>query len=110
MGEFDLREIQTPPHVERAEVTMLVKGVQCPHQVLINDQLLRAKVDKSPDDGSFGEITVTLDPRLLRAGTNTIEVRAVSCRGDLDDFEFVNVQIRLRRRQAEPPREATEQQ
>lgn len=99
MGEFDLREIQVPPHVERAEVTMLVKGVQCPHQLLINDQMLRTKIDKAPQDGSFGEISAALDPDLLRAGTNTIEIRAVSCRGDLDDFEFVNVQIRLRRRQ-----------
>lgn len=108
IGEFDLREIQTTPHVERAEVTLLVKGVQCPHQVLVNEQLLRARIDKAPTDGSFGEISVSLDPRLLRAGTNTIEVRAVSCRGDLDDFEFVNVQIRLRRKQAEPPPDAPE--
>jgi hypothetical protein len=108
IGEFDLREIQTPPHVERAEVTLLVKGVQCPHQVFVNEKLLRAHVDKSPGDGSFGEIAVLLDPRLLRAGTNTIEIRAVSCRGDLDDFEFVNVQIRLRRKQSEPSPEASD--
>jgi hypothetical protein len=32
---------------------------------------------------------------LLEAGVNTFEIRARSRGSDVDDFEFVNVQIRL---------------
>lgn len=98
IGEFTLRDFQTVPHVEQAEVKLLVKGAQCPHQIIVNGRLARAKIQQSPADGSFGEQVVSVEPRLLREGANTIEIRAVSCRGDLDDFEFVNVQIRLKRR------------
>jgi hypothetical protein len=34
---------------------------------------------------------------MLRVGVNIIEIEARTCRSDLDDFEFVNIQIRLLR-------------
>ncbi|MBI5866318.1 MAG: PD40 domain-containing protein [Planctomycetes bacterium] len=96
-GEFTLLASQAPPHVEHAAATLLVKGVQCPHRVYVNGVLLAARIDRSPPDGGFGDLTLPIEPRLLRDGLNTLDIRGVSCRGDLDDFEFVNVQIRLRR-------------
>lgn len=94
-AEFLLSPTQSPPHIDAASVVLLAKGVQCPHQVRINGTLIEARLDHSPADGSFGEIVLALDPALLSEGSNTLEIRAVTCRGDLDDFEFVNVQLRL---------------
>lgn len=102
IGEFSLTAAQAPPNLIRARITVMVKGVQCPHRIYVNDTLLAGRIEKSPEDGSFGEISVPLPAELLREGTNTLEIRAVSCRGDLDDFEFVNVQIHLVRGGAEP--------
>ncbi len=73
----------------------MAKGVQCPHQIRINGRRLRKRLDDSPRDGSFGEFTASFKPAWLEAGTNKIKITAKSCSGDLDDFEFVNLQIRL---------------
>ena len=62
---------------------------------IINGELLDGRLDQAPDDGSFGEFRTEIDPDLLLPGTNLLEIRTSSCRGDLDDFEFVNVQIEL---------------
>jgi hypothetical protein len=74
---------------------MMTKGVQCPHEVHVNGQQLDAGLNRSPDDGSFGENAVSFDTSLLQVGENTIEIQDISCSGDLDDFEFVNLQVRL---------------
>jgi hypothetical protein len=52
-------------------------------------------MEGSPHDGSFGEFSMPFDPAWLHEGTNTIEIHSTSCRGDLDDFEFVNLQVRM---------------
>ncbi|RJP42039.1 MAG: hypothetical protein C4547_01025 [Phycisphaerales bacterium] len=96
-GAFELSRTQTPPQIKRAEVRMLVKGVQCPTQIRINGELLEQRIDGAPQDGSFGEFRAAFDPHLLRRGANMISVRTISCRGDLDDMEFVNVQLWLER-------------
>jgi hypothetical protein len=80
---------------EMAELSLLAKGVQCPHRIYINGVELEVPLDKAPRDGSFGEFAARFDAGLLQSGQNTIRIRAVSCRGDLDDFEFVNLKIRL---------------
>ena len=80
---------------ERATVEMLAKGVQCPHQIRINGRRIDQRMGTSPVDGSFGEFVAEFDPAILRAGRNTLVVRNVTCRDDIDDFEFVNIQIRL---------------
>lgn len=92
---FEVSPEQLPPHHSRAEVWLLAKGVQCPHRIRINGKLLQARLDGSPRDGSFGEFAASFDPAWLVAGDNKIKISATPCRGDLDDFEFVNVQIRL---------------
>lgn len=78
-----------------ARLTALTRGVQCEHPVRINGQLLPGGLAESPADGSFGRAELEFDAGLLRSGENTIEVRSRSCWGDIDDFEFVNMQIRL---------------
>jgi hypothetical protein len=92
---FEISKDQLPPNYSRAEVWLMAKGVQCPHQILINDRRLRRRLDDAPGDGSFGEFTARFDPAWLEAGINKIRIAAKSCNGDLDDFEFVNLQIRL---------------
>ena len=96
-SEFELSASQLPPHYSRAAVTLLAKGVQCPHQIYINGFRLRQRLDSSPADGSFGEFSARFPPEILSEGINLIQIRAVSCMGDLDDFEFVNVRIQLSR-------------
>lgn len=92
---FDLSAEQLAGLVQPAELELMAKGVQCPHKIRINGRLLDARLDQSPPDGSFGIFATPLTTDLLRAGENTLEIRAVSCRGDLDDFEFINIQLKL---------------
>jgi len=94
---IELSAEQVGPYVNEATVALLAKGVQCPHRIYVNDQLLDQRLDESPADGSFGEFSVSFGPDLLIEGINVLEIHAVRCRGDLDDFEFVNVQLRLSR-------------
>ena len=76
---------------------MLVKGVQMDHWIRINGNTLRQRLDQSPRDGSFGEFSIPVDPNLFEAGENTFEILASSLGDDVDDFEFVNIQIHLGR-------------
>ena len=92
---FDLTDKQVTPFFNVAHVWMLTKGVQCPHEIYINGRLLDARMVESPSDGSFGVFTEQFDVSLLQEGSNRITIRTQRCRGDLDDFEFVNVQIHL---------------
>jgi len=92
---FELTADQISPPPRRPAVKLLAKGVQCPHQIFINGWRLRQRLDRSPRDGGFGEFTARFDPDMLVEGVNTIEIRGVSCRGDIDDFEFVNIRIEL---------------
>lgn len=79
----------------QASVSLMVRGVQCTPKVQINGTTLPTRPEKSPADGSFGPLVVPFDPALLREGENELRIDAVQCNGDLDDFEFVNLQIRL---------------
>ncbi|MGD8454069.1 MAG: hypothetical protein PVJ57_19825 [Phycisphaerae bacterium] len=92
---FELSPQHDLTAVRRAKITLLAKGVQCPHRLYINGALLDETLRTSPADGSFGEFEASFDPALLIEGFNTLEIQGVVCRGDLDDFEFVNVQVRL---------------
>jgi hypothetical protein len=80
-----------------AELAMLTKGVQLSHRILINGEVLDDRLDHSPSDGGFGEFVVEFDASLLREGTNTVQIRASSNGSDVDDFEFVNLRVRLTR-------------
>lgn len=92
---FTLTQEQLAQPMQGAAIEMLIKGVQCPHQIRINGRRLDRRLGESPLDGSFGAFVAPFDPDLLRAGRNTLVIRNVSCREDIDDFEFVNIQLRL---------------
>jgi len=92
---FEITDAQIDAQYQRAEVELMAKGVQCPHQIRINGHLLRERLDHSPSRGGFGRFTAQFRPSWLKLGKNRLKITAQSCRGDLDDFEFVNVQIKL---------------
>lgn len=94
-AEFALNPMQLPPHISRAEVRLLAKGVQRRHTIRINSTSLKRRLEDAPRDGSFGPFSAPFDPDLLREGVNTIEIIARPSSVDIDDFEFVNVQIQL---------------
>ncbi|HUU85384.1 MAG TPA: carboxypeptidase regulatory-like domain-containing protein [Phycisphaerae bacterium] len=94
-AEFEVSGRQLSGSSETATIVLLAKGVQCPHRIRVNGRLLGTRLDESPGDGSFGELTVPFPSALLEAGINNLRIQAVRCQGDLDDFEFVNVRIRL---------------
>lgn len=98
---FDVRPEQLPPNRTRVRIILLAKGVQCPHRLFINGERLATRLEESPRDGSFGMFAAEFDIDLLQPGENTFELHAVRCRGDLDDFEFVNVQIQFAATRAE---------
>ncbi len=94
---FVLGEEHNLDGVVGAEIHLLAKGVQCPHVLRINGHLVSRRLRSSPADGSFGEFRAEFDPAWLRTGVNRFKLTAKECRGDLDDFEFVNVRIQLHR-------------
>lgn len=94
-AQFELSEKQVKPYIRRAKVHLLAKGVQRRHKIFINGHVLKKRLNHAPRDGSFGEFEAPLEVSLLRAGTNTIEIVAAPSDHDIDDFEFVNVQIHL---------------
>ncbi len=94
-ASFELSERQLSASYTRAEILLLAKGVQCPHQVRINGHLVRKRLAGSPRDGGFGEFRAVFDPTWLRPGGNRLKITTTTCSGDLDDFEFVNVRIVL---------------
>ena len=94
-AEFELAATQLSPHSTRAEVVLLAKGVQRRHKIRINGATLEQRLEETPDDGGFGEFRASFDADLLRRGPNKIEIIAKPSSSDIDDFEFVNVQILL---------------
>lgn len=91
---FELTASQLHPDVDNAEIYLLVRGAQVDNEIRINGHLLDEYLDEAPRDGSFGEFTATFAVDWLLRGENQLQITARSG-SDLDDFEFVNVQIRL---------------
>lgn len=94
-ASFMISDSQLEAGYEQAEVRLMAKGVQRPHAIRINGMLLPRRLNQSPRDGGFGIFSSAFDPAWLKSGRNTFKIHAKSCRGDLDDFEFVNVRIIL---------------
>jgi hypothetical protein len=92
---FRLESDQLPERVSEGEVVLLAKGVQRSHRIVINGETLDDRLDDAPSDGSFGEFVASFDISILREGENTLEVIAKPSSSDIDDFEFVNVRVRL---------------
>lgn len=93
---FTVSAAQLESSAEILELRLLAKGVQTRHRLLINGQSLAERLDSSPDDGSFGEFITRFSRDALVAGDNSFEIHAGSIGSDVDDFEFVNVQIHLK--------------
>ncbi len=91
--EFELSELQLSPHMSQCELTMLTRGVQMPHAIYFNGRRSPLRIANSPRDGSFGLYRAEIDIRWLLPGENTFGIRARSRGNDIDDFEFVNVQL-----------------
>ncbi len=97
---FVLAPDQLPPVIDMAAIRMMARGVQNPNLIFINGRELPTRLDESPGDGSFGEFVARVPADWLREGENTILIRAVKrANTDIDDFEFVNPQLYLRRTQ-----------
>ncbi len=94
-AEFELNDTQLPPYFNNVELRLLAKGVQRSHKIRINGTVLDRRLDDAPSDGSFGEFVAAFDASILRAGANTLEVIARPSSNDIDDFEFVNIQLHL---------------
>jgi len=93
--EFDLSNDPATENLTRAEVRLLAKGVQRNHRVVVNGTTLKRRLNQAPEDGSFGEFVAPFPATLLQIGANTLQIIAAPSESDIDDFEFVNVQIRL---------------
>ncbi|MEK6799141.1 MAG: hypothetical protein AABZ12_09275 [Planctomycetota bacterium] len=94
-AEFELPEEELSRPYRRAEVMLWAKGVQRRHKIVVNGITLKRRLDRAPDDGSFGEFRAPMDAALIQAGRNTLEIVAAPSDVDIDDFEFVNVRVRL---------------
>ena len=95
-AQFELAADQLPPYVQRAQIVLMVKGAQVRNEIRINGNLLERFLDTAPRDGSFGEFLAEFPADWLHEGANTLRIKSVRG-GDLDDFEFVNVRILLKR-------------
>lgn len=93
--QFRISQNEQQMQQVRGVVRFLAKGIQCNPILRINRTALTNTKLLSAEDGSFGSFEVVFDSALLRRGANTIEIQSTQCTADLDDFEFVNVQIRL---------------
>ena len=81
--------------IDRAELRLLVKGVQRRHRIFINNHQLSSRLDESPEDGGFGEFVAPFDASILSEGANRLRIVAAPSSDDIDDFEFVNVRVYL---------------
>lgn len=94
-AQFPVPASQFP--LQSVELRLMAKGVQCPHPVRINGREIADTLPNSPRDGSFGEVVLQIDPELFSPGINSLEITTASCSGDIDDYEFVNVQLHFER-------------
>jgi len=95
--DFEITAAQLKPEYRRAELRLMTKGVQCPHPVRVNGELVARGLKGSPADGVFGDQRLRFGASMLQVGVNHIEIEAIDCGvGDIDDFEFVNLRVRLR--------------
>ncbi len=91
--EFTISSAHQLERAKSATIRLLAKGVQEDHRLVFNDIELAYTLDDAPRDGSFGEFSTELDPTILHVGVNTFDIFAGRRGNDVDDFEFVNVQI-----------------
>lgn len=95
---FPLAAEQVPPFFTSALLTILAKGTQGDNPIQINGNFV-GFLCCSQEDGSFGELIYSVPVSALRVGKNTLSILSMASgigpAGDIDDFEFVNAQMRL---------------
>jgi hypothetical protein len=91
---FDVTDAQLRALSISSAVTFSAKGVQCAPNIWVNGRRVAGTADLTPVDGSYGELVYPFDRSWLRVGRNEVKISATICNNDLDDFEFVNVQVR----------------
>ncbi len=92
----------TPEQLESespdAVIRLLVRGTERDNRIRINGHTLPTPLNDSPRDGRFGAFVTTFPLSWLNQGANTLTIESAwanSAHSDLDDFEFVNIQIHL---------------
>lgn len=78
----------------RATLVYSIRGAQLDNTVRVNGEVI-ADAGSAPDDGTASEQRVTVNPDLLRAGTNELTVTAAAHNVNEDDFEITNIRIVL---------------
>lgn len=74
-------------------LTLYAKGLQYENPLYINGHLI-TQLDNSPQDGSFGKLSVSIPKEYLK-NNNVIEIDSVQNNSsDYDDFEFANIQLK----------------
>ncbi|HZW08365.1 MAG TPA: carboxypeptidase regulatory-like domain-containing protein [Phycisphaerales bacterium] len=100
---FRLEAEQLERPIRVAELHLLVRGAQNHNPIFVNGEEVEAHVTDSPEDGSFGAFIARIPLEWLREGDNEIEIHATQREGtDIDDFEFVNPRLLLKRRGSAP--------
>ncbi len=81
-----------------AVIRFLARGTERDNKIRINGHTLRKPLNHAPRDGRFGLFEATFPMSWLNQGSNDLLIQsswADSAHTDLDDFEFVNIQIHL---------------
>jgi WD40-like Beta Propeller Repeat len=81
-----------------AVIRLLVRGTERDNRIRINGHTVPTPLNDSPRDGRFGTFVTTFPLSWLNEGSNTLIIESAwadSAHSDLDDFEFVNIQIHL---------------
>lgn len=78
----------------RAKLKLTVKGAEEENPVFINGKEIGILGSANPD-GSATKVEINVDPCTLRPGKNilTMESADSNRNGDIDDFEFANIQL-----------------
>ncbi|MDX8405743.1 MAG: hypothetical protein R8K50_06270 [Mariprofundus sp.] len=80
--------------VVNAELRMTAKGLEEQNPVLINNKKVGILATSNPD-GSATTVRLSLGPCILHSGENILTIKSADSNqnGDLDDFEFANIQL-----------------
>lgn len=95
---FSLTADQLAPDFNSATLVGFAKGTQSPINDIVVNGLVIGSLCCAPTDGSFGTFELSIPFEILAKGTNVFLLRSgvtASNPNDIDDFEFVNVQILL---------------
>jgi len=93
---FELDEEQLPPKVVAVRLLLSVKGAEEDNPIAINGTKI-GTLNSSNGDGSASVTEFDFDICSIKSGNNSFIITAAdsNANGDIDDFEFTNVQLKL---------------